>query len=382
MKINSKFNKILKRGLLFVIITAGCLGSVMMIYSMEPEKKIIKYEQTPLQTVTVKHVKPDSYSSKIKTFGEVAPKWTTALRAQVNGEITYINPKLQPGDRLKAGEIILKMDNSSYKAAVAQAQETLEDARVHFLKAKRRTDQAKSDWTRSGFKGKPSSSLVFHEPQLKAATVRVASSEIGLKRALRELNHTIVKSPYAGLVVERFANKGETLFSGDSILKMVSADDIEIKVNLDAAQVKNIGKWQGASVTIMDSGSGKIWSGKITRNSGLLDKKTRLQSFYITPLEKRRQILPGMFVTVLIDGKKCENLIAVPESALTRDGLIWHVDNQDMLRSIKTKVAFYEGGNVFIKNIDNFENMAVVLTPVQKYISGTKIHPVYDGEDA
>ncbi len=380
MKISRKFNKTLKRGTLFGIITAGCLAAVMTLYSMEPEKKVVEKEQVLPQTVTVKVVKPGAYSSRIKAYGEVAPKWTTTLRAQVNGEITYINHRLQPGDRLKAGDIILEMDNSSYKAAVARARETLEDARVNYLKAERKADQAKSEWSRSGFKGKPSSALVFHEPQLKAARARVVSSKITLKRALRELDHTIVKSPYAGLVVARFANKGETFFSGDSILKMVSADDIEIKVNLDAIQVKNIGKWQGARVTIMDSGTHRTWPGKIARNSGILDKKTRLQGFYIVPLEKKRQILPGMFVTVLIEGKKCENLMAVPESALTRDGLIWYTDSQDMLRSIKSNVAFYNGGNVFIENPGNLAHMKVVITPVQKYITGTKIHPVYEGE--
>lgn len=352
----------------------------MTIYSMEPEKKIVKREELPLQTVTIKNVKPGIYSSRIKTFGEVTPKWTTTIRAQVNGEITYINDKLQPGDRLKAGEIILKMNNSGYIAAVAQAREVLEDARVQFLKAERKADQAKADWNRSGFKGKPSSALVFHEPQLMAASARIVSSEAALKKALRDLDHTIVKSPYSGLVVERFANRGESFFSGDSILKMVSADNVEIKVNLDAMQVQNIGKWQGANVTIMDSGTGRVWPGKIARNSGILDIKTRLQRFYIIPLEMKRQILPGMFVTVMIQGKKCDNLMAVPESALTRDGLIWFADSQDMLRNIKPDVAFYEGGNVFIENSENFVSLKVVITPVQKYLSGTKIHPVYEME--
>ncbi|MCD4678309.1 MAG: efflux RND transporter periplasmic adaptor subunit [Desulfobacula sp.] len=380
MKISRKANKMLKKSILFTIITASCLAAVMTLYSMEPEKEIVKKEQTPLKTVTVKRVEPGAYFSRIKTFGEVRPKWTTILRAQVNGEITYINKRLQPGDRLKTGEIILEVDKNTYQTAVAQAREALEDARVHFLKAERKADQARSDWNRSGFKGKPSSALVFHEPQLKAARARIVSSETALKKALQELDYTTVKSPYAGLVVERFANKGETFFSGDSILKMISADDVEIKVNLDAVQVKNIGKWQGANVAIMDSGTGRTWPGKIRRNSGMLDKKTRLQSFYIVPLEKKRQILPGMFVTVFIEGKKCENLMAIPESALTRDGLIWYADSQDMLRNIKTNVAFYEGGNVFIENSGNFDHMKVVITPVQKYIAGTKIHPVYEVE--
>ncbi len=257
----------------------------------------------------------------------------------------------------------------------------LEDAGVNLLKAERRTDQAKSDWNRSGFNEQPSSPLAFHEPQLKAARARVVSAEKILDKALLELGYTTVRSPYAGLVVERFADKGETLFSGDAVVRMVSADEIEVKVNLDAGQVKAMGKWREADVTITDTGTGRSRPGKIERSGGMLDRKTRLQSFYIVPEKGEKQLLPGMFVSVSIQGKKCENLMAVPESALTRDGFIWYADDRDMLRSARSTIAFYEDGNVFIENPLNSGNMKVVVMPVRGCIAGTKIQPVYEGGD-
>jgi len=368
--------KISGKLILFVVITTVCLAFAIKLYSMEPVTETSPKEKTVLKRATVQDVKPGAYGSRIKVFGEAAPRWTTTLRAQVKGEITYINKKLQPGEKLKAGEIILEIDKSEYLASVAQARLDLENARVNYLQAQRRADQAKSDWDRSGFKGTPSSALVFHGPQLSAAKAQVASAEKMLERALIELDHTRVKSPYAGLVIQRFADKGETVFEGDTIVEMASVGDSEIKVKLDAVQANAIGNWQEAAVEIVDPVTEKSWPGKIIRDGGMLDTKTRLRSFYIRPLEGKKEILPGMFVAALIHGKKIDNLMALPESALTRDGYVWYTDMDDKLRSIRARVAFYANGKVFIKNSENHDHMRIVITPVQTYISGTKVNPV------
>lgn len=370
-----------KNWILFGLITGLCLALVLTLYSMEPVQKVGLGEAIPLKRVTVQNVKPGAYPPRIKVYGEAVSRWTTTLHAQINGEITYINENLQPGQKLEAGEIILEIDKHVYLAAVAQARLDLETARVNFLQAERRADQAKSDWNRAGFKADPSSSLVFHGPQLTAAKARVESAQKNLEKALYELGHTKVKAPYTGLVVERFADKGETVFAGDTLVRMVSVDDVEIRINLDIAQAKRIGKWQEAGVKIKEGLTGQSWRGKIIRRGGILDKKTRLQCFYISPLEGKNEILPGLFVTAFIHGKKQENLLALPESSLTRDGYIWFADKEDKLRNIQAIIAFYENGKVFIENPEKIQQMRVVLTPIQSYISGTKVNPVVNKAD-
>lgn len=373
MRMGMKF----KRWILLGVITAVCLALVLGLYSMEPVEEAGIRQTIPLKRVTVQDVRPGAYPPRVKVYGEAVSRWTTTLRAQVNGEITYINDRLQPGQRIGAGEIILEIDKPVYLAAAAQARLDLETARVNYLKEERRADQAKSDWNRSGMNGVPSSPLVFRGPQLGAAKAQVEAARKNLEKALYELGHTRVKSPYAGLVVERFVSKGETLFAGDILVKMVSVDDVEIRVNLDLAQAKTIGKWQESDVKIMDSVTGKSWPGKIIRRAGILDNTTRLQCFYIAPLEGEKDILPGLFVAAVIQGETRNNLLVLPESSLTRDGYVWFTDGDDTLRSFRARVAFYENGKVFVENSDNLEQMRVVVTPLQAYISGMKVTPVY-----
>lgn len=376
MKISNR----LKKWIIFGFITTVCTGTIVTLYSMEPDNQVALNEETILKNVTVKDVRPRTHQPWIKVYGEAASKWSTTLRSQVNGRIIFINENLQPGMRIKVGEVIMEMDSVEYQANLAQAQLELENARVNLLKTQRQADQAKLDWKRSGFGDFPSSSLVFYEPQLSAAKAQVISAERTVEKTKKDLKDTRITSPYSGLVVERFADKGETLFSGDSIVKIESADDIEIRVNLDFDQVRRIGDWKKARVKIMDPAGQAQCAGKIVRSKGILDTKTRLQGFYIVPVEKSSRILPGAFVTAAICGKIDENLLSMPEYSLTRDGYIWYADENDVLRNIKANVAFYEQGQVYIKNTDQLNHIRVVVSPIQAYISGTKVNPILEGD--
>jgi len=375
-----KLSEKIKKWIVFGVTTAVCVGIVTTLYSIEPEIQEDLIEEVPFKNITVKEVRPGTYEPWIKGYGEAASKWSSNLRSLVSGRIMHINENLQPGMVIKAGEVILEIDKIEYQANLAQAESELESARVNLLKTHRQADQAKLDWKRSGFKDKPLSKLVFFEPQLAAAGAQVSSAEYMLKKAQKELEDTRVTSPYTGLVTERFANKGETLFSGDSIVRIESADNIEIRVNLDIEQIKRLGNWKHAKVKIYNPESQSEWSGKIVRSSGILDTKTRHQGFYIIPSKKSSGILPGMFVSVLISGIKKDNLLALPESSLTRDGYVWYTDKDDQLRNIKADVSFYELEQVFIKNNDRFNLLRVVVSPNQTYVSGTHVNPVLEGE--
>lgn len=82
-----------------------------------------------------------------------------------------------------------------------------------------------------------------------------------------------------------------------------------------------------------------------------------------------------MFVTAVIKGSPRANLLALPESCLTRDGEIWFVDAEDRLRRLTAEVAFYEDGNVYVENSTHAASLRVVTTPIPGFIAGTRTAP-------
>lgn len=357
----------------------------MTLYAMKPIENKTIAKAPPLRQVTVEKTDPGVYPVRVKAYGEVAAKWTTTIKSQVGGRIIRINEHLQPGYRINAGDVIVELDQVNYQMALGQAELEYENARVNLIQVERQASQAVADWKNSGIKQTPTSPLVFHGPQLKAARARLTYAKQAIEKAKNDLNQTLVRAPYNSLVTERFVGKGETLFAGDRILTLVSSDEIEIRVSLDASQVQRLGKFLGRHVDIRDDATGRSWTGKVIRDGGRVDRQTRLRHFFIQPVlqgEQRSQpaLIPGMFITAIIKGENIDSLVRIPESSLTREGDIWYVDSDDRLQQLKAKIAFYSKGHIFVKNTFNLSSMNIVTAPAPGFVAGTKIIPVAKGD--
>ncbi|WDP88848.1 MAG: efflux RND transporter periplasmic adaptor subunit [Desulfobacter sp.] len=368
----------IKKWILFCLAAPACALGAVSLYAMKPDRQVQIKGEIPLKQVSYVKAAPGDYPARIKTFGEVAPKWTTTLRAQVGGRIIRINKDLEPGHRLASGDLLLEIDGTDYRAALAQAKLELENASVHLIQAERKAAQARADWQGAGITQAPSSPLVFHGPQLKAARARVTSARESVAKAQKDLDRTRITAPYGGLVVQRFADKGETLFPGDQVATLVSAGEVEIRVSLDQAQINGLGRWQNARSTLMDPATGRAWQGKLVRDGGRVDPNTRLCNFFIRAEDPDKTLRPGMFVTAVISGSSPARLLALPESALTREGDIWIIDKEDRLRRRPARPAFYEAGRVFVESQfikTGPSRMRVAALPAPSFIAGTKVSP-------
>jgi len=82
-----------------------------------------------------------------------------------------------------------------------------------------------------------------------------------------------------------------------------------------------------------------------------------------------------MFVTAAITGSPRPGLLALPESALTREGDIWIIDGQDRLRRLPARPAFYDAGRVFLETGTSEKRLRVVAMPAPGFIPGTHVAP-------
>ena len=361
----------IKKILIFFGVTALCTGLVFILYSQKPQEQVSQRETIPLRPVTVASIKAETRGARIKAFGEAFPRWEARLRSQVSGAVVQVNENLQPGREFSAGDLLLQVEDAAYVSALADAKRDLADARVNLLQTQRRAHQARRDWKRSGLEGEPQSPLVLYAPQIRAARAREDAARAAVAKAQRDLDHTRIRAPFGGQVVERSVGRGDVLFAGDDLARLVSLDEMEIRVKLEGGQAGAL--TLGDPVEILDARTGRSWTGTLVRRGGKLDAKTRLRTVYIRP--DQAGILPGMFVTVFLRGGRVSNLLGVPESALTRDGYIWHVDSKDRLVSMAARVAFYQGGKAFVENVSGANSLRVVLMPVQSFYAGVRVSP-------
>ena len=175
-----------KRLLVFLVTATMSAVLLTVVWASKPAPGAVTeaHKKDPAgMPVTVRSVEAADYPAMITAFGEVVPLWQTTIKTQVDGAIEYVSERLQTGNIVRGGELLVRIAKSDFKRQVAEAQSRLAAASVNLLKEEREGWEARKHWTASGLTGQPASGLVWRQPQLKAAQAEVRAAQAALAQA-------------------------------------------------------------------------------------------------------------------------------------------------------------------------------------------------------
>jgi RND family efflux transporter MFP subunit len=331
--------------------------------------------------VTVVHVAPSNYQTSVVGHGEATPRYHLKLVAEVSGRVTRLSPKLETGARFDNGELLVELDDTSYKQALASAQYDLHDAEVAMLEETLNAEQAKDEWVRSGLKGDPESALVLHEPQLKAAKSKLAMVRQSVAKASADLSKTRITAPFDALVVNRDIQPGSYASAGTQLMELYNTDIIEASIPLSDTQWDKLpspaelltGKWP---VQLLSDDGERSWEGYVSRIEQHINSENRQRALIIAvdnPLDQEIPLYPGSFVRAKIPGRHISGVWRIPESSLTQDMTIWYLDASSQLAKAPADVLFADNESIYIRPIESIDNTSVVIYPLNSYLPGMRV---------
>lgn len=344
--------------------------------------------ETPLQRATVSVVTAGTgtYASRIVAYGEAAAHYELTLSAQVSGQIDTLAEGFETGNRIPQGDLLAKVEDSSYQEALATAQNTLASARVSLLEEERQGEQARVEWQSSGLSGEPDSPLVLRAPQLASARAAVTEAQASVEAARHSLDQTRIAAPFDALITSRSVAPGSYVQSGTEIAVLASTDRMEVSVSLSAEEwsqlpelsVLTSGQWP---VTLTNIESGQHWTGHVIRAHQHLDDTSRQRSLIIAvkaPFDQSPALLPGTFVQAGFAGRDLKGLWKLPSTALSQSGEIWHVTDDSTLASFAAEPVFASDGSIYIDPPAALAGQAkkVVRQPLSSYVEGMAVKPV------
>ena len=331
--------------------------------------------------VTVINAVPSTYQAYVSGHGEAKAHWALTLKAQVKGEITNMSEQFATGNLVKKDQVLAQIDNTEYLQAVASAKATLADAKLALQEEQDLGGQAKREWQRSGVTQAPSSPLVFRTLQLEAAQATADNAQYALQTAQRDEKNTRLSAPFDAVILSRDIDLGTYVSIGDTLATLNSTDKVEITVPLSLSQWQNLASDKSGEVTLSDVTTQNQWQGYIARFEQHLDDSSRQRSVVVAldkPFEQATPLLPGTFLAVQIAGKSLNNVIKLPASAVSQDGLIWYVNEQNSLVSIKANKVFERGDYVYISPIEGQANLRVVARPLVSYLNEMLVNPIVE----
>ena len=125
------------------------------------------------------------------------------LSTRVPGVVEEV--KVKAGQRVKKGEVLVRLNNVIFQARVKEAQAEVDRNQVDEEDAKRDLDRAEELYRRT-----VTSTTELEAARLKydRATAGLAAAQARLAIAQKNLSDTVLKAPFNGVVAERLAEPG------------------------------------------------------------------------------------------------------------------------------------------------------------------------------
>lgn len=382
MKLNKRWQPILLTTLALVMIPVALTYTDYAISNQAQPEKLPEKIIAP--RVTVLPISTGSYNSVIQAFGEVRAVDEISLSSQLTGRVVWRNAKFAVGGRINKGEVLIRIDDTDFQTALANAKQAEAEAALALQQEERQRDQAARDWQRSGIKAKPGA-LALREPQLKVAQSRYQAAKAAVVQAKRDLALTQLKAPFAAVIVQRNAALGSYVESGTVVATLRASDQAEVALSLSANQWQQLPDNPVGLPVVLQSRdqNGVQWQGRVQRLSATIDANTRQRSLIVVvdqPLDQDQPLLFGSFVGAQIQGAQVPDLFGVPASALTADGYIWYVSDQTLQRARRAPL-FSNAGQAFVHQGALPDHIQLVRKPMSGYLPDMRVQPHVMGDD-
>lgn len=268
------------------LAAAGCSGEAQT--AEPPEKESAKKQGPPPALVRVSKVRSEVLREQRTYLGYARSKQESRLSVAVAGQVTVMNGRV--GDRFDAGQTIVSLDTSLIDASIAAARAGQGPIVARLAQARREAARAAK---------LPHPVMTKPERERLDAEVRVLRAQLGSARAETqrleaELALHVVKAPFAGVVRERHVELGGWLRPGDPVLTLVSADALEVVVDV-AANLRSY--LQPGSPAKLARGSGTV-DAKVVAVLAALDPVTRTLRVRLEPTAASPWLMAGLPVDV------------------------------------------------------------------------------------
>ena len=326
------------------ILCAFVLAAVVFAARPEPERQAPP-KPALLVDVATAHRQPVTFV--VHSQGAVTARTQTTLVSEVSGQIVEVAPAFVSGGFFKRGDVLVRIDPRNYETALKRARSEAAQAQTKVATEHALAGYAYQDWQRLrslDAAQRPASDLALRKPQLAEAVAGLDFAEANLQKAEEDLNRTVIRAPYDGLVRSKRADVGQFVNMGTALADTFAIDYAEVRLPLPQNELQYLdlpasGSDDFLPVTLNADVGGvpNTWEGRIVRTEGVFDPQSRVLHVvaqvddpYRTTLDGDGEPLRiGTFVTAAIEGRAGGDLFVIPRHSLQRGQTLWLVQ-EDM----------------------------------------------------
>lgn len=269
--------------------------------------------------VAVLKVTPGTITKDLRILGTVAPLNQVAVQSQIDGPIAAV--LFSEGQRVSAGEPLLRIDPRPYEAELKRAAAGVEkdeaDLQAATLLNNRLTDLNKK---RAGTL--PEKDLDAQRALVASLTGALHEAQAQLDSSRLKLEYATIRSPIEGRVGKRLVDVGNVLRAADGTKLTLITQMHPIAVDFSVpqehlAEIRALEKRQGVRIEVRASQAGTLLDvGKLTLLGDSIDPKTGSITLRAQCANQDEQLWPGQLVDVRVTLAELHEALVIPQQAI------------------------------------------------------------------
>lgn len=246
----------------------------------------------------------------IAVSGALKASQSAIVKARVAGELQELS--VREGDRVQAGQVVARIDQTEYLARVRQAQQQADAARAQVDIAQRQFDNNQA-LVNQGFISQ--TALLTSQASLNGAKATHAAALAALDLANKSLADATLRSPLSGVVAQRLAQPGERVAIDARLIEVINLSQLELEAALTAEEASRVRV--GMTAQLQVEGVDAPVTAKVLRINPSAQMGSRSIVVYlgVTGREGLRQ---GLFAQGSL-GTQTMQVLAVPVSSVRTD---------------------------------------------------------------
>ena len=290
----------------------------------------LSHKKKPEDLYRLQTVVSGDIEQNVTANGTINPVTLVNVGTQVSGRVKKIYADYN--DQVKKGQILLELEDELFKAQIAQSVGNVKNNEASLELAKANEIRMRSLFEKEYVSKQELDQSV---QALKSAEAQLSTTKAQLTRDQTNYGYSIIKSPVAGVVVDRVVDVGQTVAASlqTPTLFKIAQDLSKMQIDTSFAEA-DIGRIQVGQVAKfnVDAFPNKNFEGMVKqiRLNPTNTANVVTYDIVISVDNPDQKLLPGMTAYVNITFAKHDNVLLVPNAALR-----YRPKNEDTMMALK-----------------------------------------------
>lgn len=276
------------------VIFGGAIGFKLL--KREMIRDYLANMGTPTVPLNAARVTPATWEERLPAIGSLRARQGIEIRSEASGVIDGVH--VESGQQVKAGDLIVTMDDE-----VEQA--TLKSAKVRLAKARRDFKRDQSLYERE----------LLSEGEFENSRSEVESAEAMAEETQGIIFRKSIRAPFDGTVGIHSLAEGHYLAPGDEVVTLQALNTLYLDMMLPEKELERLSVGQQVSFTVPSRGDTQF-KGEVRFIDARIQSSSRNILVRAEVDNAEGYLLPGMFADATIHLGQVKEVLTVPREAV------------------------------------------------------------------